>query len=230
MAKAFKRRCTEVMVHDFSGDTMKMLPVCEMKQCVNPRATNCHLYHYANNNPVCYTDPDGRDVDFSITTEQNKAYLLRKINSMSILQFKINGNNLELDYGVLNINGSELFTSVMLKAMACNYKIYLSIRSTIPEEWSVEEGVDRNIYGGANYVFHDNKRAYAFISPEIYTFKGQDDAIHPANHDAVLMHELAGHILPKITGENNNAVFIENLIRQQLGWMLREEDPLHVSF
>lgn len=60
MAKAFKRRCTEVMVHDFSGDTMKMLPVCEMKQCANPRATNSHLYNYGNNNPVKYTDPDGR--------------------------------------------------------------------------------------------------------------------------------------------------------------------------
>lgn len=25
-------------------------------------SSNCHLYHYANNNPVAYTDPDGNDI------------------------------------------------------------------------------------------------------------------------------------------------------------------------
>ena len=74
MAKAFKRRCTEVMVHDFSGDTMKMLPVCEMKQCVNPRATNCHLYHYAGNNPVRYVDTDGEKIRIWFFNQESKLF------------------------------------------------------------------------------------------------------------------------------------------------------------
>ena len=30
---------------------------------------NCHLYHYGNNNPIVYTDPDGRDVAVDVTDE-----------------------------------------------------------------------------------------------------------------------------------------------------------------
>ena len=56
--------------------------------------TNCDLYHYAGNNPVKYTDPDGKETyDSGITKEQyNDSWLLQKSMSWDDVQNYFNDN------------------------------------------------------------------------------------------------------------------------------------------
>ena len=41
-------------------------------------STNCHLYNYANNNPVVYTDPDGRAYTKKVCVDARKNHLRYK--------------------------------------------------------------------------------------------------------------------------------------------------------
>ena len=48
----------------------------------NMSFSNCHLYHYANNNPVAYTDPDGNDIrESSIKSKSIAAIGALRINA-----------------------------------------------------------------------------------------------------------------------------------------------------
>lgn len=46
---------------------------------------NLHVYHYAGNNPVKYTDPDGRDIHITITNKKVGAGYLRTTDENGIM-------------------------------------------------------------------------------------------------------------------------------------------------
>ena len=51
---------------------------------------NLHLYHYAGNNPVKYTDPDGREDGFPKNFKETVIYLQGKVNPKEVENFQLN--------------------------------------------------------------------------------------------------------------------------------------------
>ena len=156
---------------------------------------------------------------------------LRNINQASYIQFKTNDDGiLQVDFGKFNLNGSRYFSRDIMKAIKSDFMITFSFRSKLPENWNIEEGMDANVICGANYVFEENKTAYIFISPTLWTTRDQDGKLQTVSHMEAIFHELSGHVIPKIEKKNGNAIAIENIIRDQLHIYLRMEDEEHVCF
>ena len=200
---------------------------------------NAGLFHYAGNNPVRYIDTDGRDVDLlpgdknDKRQKHNMDIFLQNINQASFIQFrpKATGDGMiEVDPGKINPNGSKYFSKDVIKAINSDYTITFSFRSKLPKNWNIEEGVEKNIKCGANYVFEEHKTAYIFISPTLWTARDQEGKLQTVSHMEAIFHELSGHVIPKIEKKNGNAIVIENIIRAQLHLYLREADEEHVCY
>ncbi|MBQ6566435.1 MAG: hypothetical protein IJL80_05215 [Treponema sp.] len=50
---------------------MKNIPVFSLQSSIPLGTTNCHLYHYAGNNPVCYIDPNG-EISYAVETGKHR--------------------------------------------------------------------------------------------------------------------------------------------------------------
>ena len=166
---------------------------------------NANLYHYAGNNPVKYTDPTGMVVDLlpgdkdDMRQKHNMNIFLQNINQASYIQFKTNDDGiLQVDPERINPNGSKDFSNDVVKAIKSDYTITFSFRSKLPEYWDIEDGVEKDIKCGANYVFEENKTAYIFISPTLWTTRDQDGKLQTVSHMEAIFHELSGHVIPKI--------------------------------
>ena len=198
---------------------------------------NFNLYHYTGNNPVKYTDPTGMVVDLLIgdkddmRQKHNMNIFLQNINQTSYIQFKTNDDGiLQVDPEKINPEGSKYFSEDVMKAIKSDYTITFSFRSKLPENWNIEEGVEKDIKCGANYVFEEHKTAYIFISPTLWTTRDQDGKLQTVSYMEAIFHELSGHVIPKIEKKNGNAIVIENIIRAQLNLYLRKEDKEHVCY
>ena len=89
--------------------------------------TNCGLYHYAGNNPVCYSDPDGKIAFCAVTAligagigaglAAYKSYKKTgKIDGWQVLEGAVAGGTIGLGFGLV---GAELATSTALQAGNC---------------------------------------------------------------------------------------------------------------
>ena len=58
---------------------------------------NLHLYHYAGNNPVKYTDPDGRETDTSLNNLKKVAKEIRATGSIDGKNIYLSPTNLRRD-------------------------------------------------------------------------------------------------------------------------------------
>ena len=191
---------------------------------------NAGLFHYAGNNPVRYIDPDGNYINLRNTHEENHEYILKMINKMSILQYKIVDGKMKIDAGIINHYGSETFNRDMLYAFCSDFDISVLFATKVPAYVDKETP---DVYGGTCYFFDKSKKAFIILAPdenEYPIIKTKNGEYSLVKMKEVFGHELSGHIVPMIKGKNGNAVSIENEIRRQMGLDEREEEPDHASF
>jgi RHS repeat-associated protein len=182
----------------------------------NPHSFN--RYAYANNNPVKFVDPDGREI-VSANARNNEA-LSNMINTLALGNFAFDANNrLRLmDAAGDSSKFSAEYQSRLIEAINSPSKISLEIKSTFTV-YGVEKDVDAvSVGGGVTLSWQAGGSQTVVISGNANTSlknaKGGQLRDTPAD---ILMHELVGHAIPSIVGGGTgNAVKNENRVRAQV--------------
>jgi RHS repeat-associated protein len=186
----------------------------------NPHSFN--RYAYANNNPMKFTDPDGREV---VSIEpKNNARLASLVNELAKGKFGFDANNklrLENSEG----SGSSYYQSRLVDAI--NAKDTISL--LISQEYS-GINIDQRAAGGMNIGISGGNQIVVISgngNSNAIDIKGRSFTESPAD---ILAHELVGHAIPKVVGKDTgNAVENGNKVRAQTGKQLRGAEPQHVE-
>ena len=201
------------------------------------------MYHYAGNNPVKYTDPDGNEVVILGYTDEDKTVLVNMINKYSYSKYKISddGKTLVKDRnktnGFFGINKSKYYSERLDEAIKSENKISILLSDTHlrPDGSSIPDISEEHGGGMTSVINNDNSKISVTVSPlgndklplvnkagKITTKKES-----PAE---ILIHELVGHAIPRATGWHGNAVDNENIVRAQCNLKLRRSERNHPCF
>jgi RHS repeat-associated protein len=190
---------------------------------------NLHLYHYAGNNPVKYIDPDGNEI--IIAQQKDRIPLLKMINSVSAQKYNVDSSGNLIQDGnkknsIFGIGRSQEFSDRLQEGIESTSIISLGISDKIPggsesgkvEEYDVAEGGGGRTSEIFGFVY---VRITGKNSPN--GIKMKDGSEKTYNPTEILVHELVGHAIPRVTHNNGNAVDKENAVRNEMHW--KERDP-----
>jgi hypothetical protein len=181
---------------------------------------NLHVYHYSGNNPIKYTDPDGRDIE-SLNVENNN-FFLKLITQIAGAGFSFDeSNKLKIDESIeAGNNYSPTARAQFVFAINNNGKTaYLKASTAFDTEGRGELGMARWVEGNANAMIAFVFGTMALPDSATNHLSSMFNA-NTNNGQAIgLIHELPGHVLPSLGITNGtDAMGIERQIRNELGW------------
>ena len=192
---------------------------------------NLHVYHYAGNNPVKYTDPTGRIIKL-YGKEKERKYMLGLINENSYIQYDIDKNGiLYATDKVKEGRGSSLYSKIINQGI--ENKGSLSIVFLAEEgAYKIDDKniIDLNKRGGGYTSYLEEVETGRILRNTITSGITGKSHVFPDLGEVsaadILMHELACHsVLLGLGGmDNMNAIDMDNLMRTELGLKLREKD------
>ena len=178
---------------------------------------NLSLYHYAGNNPVRFTDPNGE----SVFVDGDEDATLKALNKYSYYQYKVDDEGYLYKTGKINKKGSTLYSEAIDRCIADeNSEIIIRFVDKDEEANAFGEPIDvKGQYGGGVTIYNDNEPDPS----EIYVFfmkNGRSaDGKWKAPAAQVLMHEIVGHADPIAAGgerDNELSIWWEDLCLAQM--------------
>ncbi|EMB38907.1 RHS repeat-associated core domain-containing protein, partial [Treponema denticola ATCC 35404] len=187
---------------------------------------NLHVYHYAGNNPVKYTDPDGREIENLDPSQEAK--LLENIINVAGTGFYFENNKLKFDSSS-KASGkySQTARDILIAGIASSKTTYVlpaspeKIQELLPDAYG-ELGFARRVSGEpgntVGVYMIDVPTTQAAIDYLNNTFN-----CTPSEADELgFIHEVLGHAICDmgIPGYNSKTdiMKIERKIREELGW------------
>ena len=180
---------------------------------------NMHAYHYAGNNPVKYVDPTGREVQV-LGDEADSQMILTYINLISEQQYKIEDGFLQIcSSSGTNRYGSKQYSEI-INYLIENGTTTIQIGDTYLNENSQQIPLPTDYAGNiqAGYVYGNDTLGIMNVTVRNVNARVllSDGTYGSRNPAEVLMHELAGHAQPRISGNVGNAIEIENSIMREI--------------
>ena len=169
------------------------------------------MYHYAGNNPIRYTDPDGRQDDENNLISISQLDNFARIDSFYKAQEQLS-NNISKLINVLknydNLDFKDQFTRIQTSA-----KKWLKISLDTPEKIGnfittltnirdnldklniVNVKYDKNEYSSSAYVLIEQSSVRIYGSIGNKTLVLYDGFFFSKNKDSILMHEMSHYVL-----------------------------------
>ena len=171
-------------------------------------AVNFNVYHYAGNNPVKYTDPDGRDV-ISDDVSQNDE-ILKDITLIAGDGFSFDeSGNLQVDESVKpgEKYNKEIRAELisLIKGKNKNVKVYIKYSLDFTDMCPDGDGNFVELTGCQNL----GKTAYGDPEGKTYRVCIPNQLYKNSNGEraSIFIHEFMGHLVPTIAGKTGgNAV------------------------
>ena len=174
---------------------------------------NFHTYHYAGNNPVKLTDPDGRTVLILGDDIETQNKIVAMINSLSKDQYELGvGGMLQKKDGI-NQSGSQKYSddiNFLLENGLTTINIdnkYFDPATKNYQNLSESQGGVTVVQGATATITITGKSANTL---------GENGKLVKSSSNLILMHEISGHARPNIEGKRGNAITIDNNIRTEL--------------
>jgi hypothetical protein len=158
---------------------------------------NMHLYHYAGNNPLKYTDPDGKTATYSINENTKTSYI-----NLNIVIYGKNANQHVANGYMARIReqwGQDNNGNVWkMKINGKDYNVNFNVNVTVGKRPNIFTKLWNAFFGTKNYIEVDNN----FPRPEVVngylgTWIGSSTPQrygYPFTLDNIPAHE-AGHLL-----------------------------------
>lgn len=177
------------------------------------RKESLRLYNYCSNNPVRYVDPDGREA--LIEDEPNdKKKILDWINKYSFYQYEIKESKLKKNPQKRNSYGSHSYSEYIDEMIDASTKFHIKIDDKFIDPFTNEE---YTVTGGATFSNCEYNDIFIVITGEhTEVIPNSKEFAKNAAPERILLHEIAGHAVPRYKLTDGNAVDIENRIISEL--------------
>ena len=197
-------------------------------------------YNYVLGNPVMLVDPDGKAPQDIIVGEEDQEFFLKQIHELTDARYTFEGNKMVKDNSIEQ--SSDTYSKQIDMAINSENKIFLQKADAIYNStYQIDASVDVFHGGGVTsetYIQKTDKDGNVFyVSDATITISGNspnptydtDGNILDYNAADILLHELVGHAIPKITGNSwtGNAIDNENIVRRGLKLKERKKEDYH---